>query len=35
MLAHYMIEHGRAICEARKPRCGECPLNDLCPSSLV
>lgn len=35
MLAHYLIEHGRAVCDARKPRCGECPLRDLCPSSLV
>lgn len=33
MLAHYLIEHGRATCDARKPRCGECPLRDLCPSS--
>ena len=35
MLAHYLIEHGRAVCDARKPRCGECPLRDLCPSSIV
>lgn len=35
MLAHYLIEHGRAICDARKPRCGECPLRDLCPSALA
>ncbi|MBA3890325.1 MAG: endonuclease III [Gemmatimonadaceae bacterium] len=33
MLAHYLIEHGRAVCDARKPRCGECPLHDLCPSA--
>ena len=33
MLAHYLIEHGRAVCDARKPRCGECPLRDLCPSA--
>jgi endonuclease-3 len=25
-----MIRLGREICSARKPRCGECPLNDLC-----
>lgn len=30
-----IIDHGRAICVARKPRCAECPVNDLCPSSLV
>lgn len=35
MLAHYFIEHGRTLCVARTPLCGECPLNDICPSSLV
>ncbi len=35
MLAHYLIDHGRAICDARRPRCGECPLADLCPSASV
>jgi endonuclease III len=35
MLAHLFIEHGRQICEARKPKCEVCPLNDLCPSSRV
>jgi endonuclease-3 len=30
-----LIDHGRAICEARKPRCGDCPVSRLCPSSLV
>lgn len=29
------IEHGRRICDARKPLCGECPIEDLCPSSQV
>lgn len=33
MLAHYLIEHGRTVCDARTPRCGECPLRDLCPSA--
>jgi endonuclease-3 len=28
--SHQMIHHGRGLCNARKPRCGECPLNDLC-----
>ena len=28
-----IIAHGRTICPARKPRCGECFLSDLCPSS--
>lgn len=27
---HWMILHGRYICTARKPRCGICPINDLC-----
>ena len=27
--------HGRRVCQAKKPKCGECVLNDLCPSSLV
>ncbi len=30
-----LIDHGRSICVARKPRCEECPVSDLCPSSLV
>ena len=30
-----LIDHGRAVCVARSPRCAECPVNDLCPSSLV
>jgi endonuclease III len=33
---HLMIWHGRRICDARRPRCEECPLAlDLCPSSRV
>ena len=32
---YVLIDHGRAICVARKPRCEECPVNHLCPSSLV
>jgi endonuclease III len=31
MLAHRLIEHGRKICTARRARCGECVLSDLCP----
>jgi endonuclease-3 len=33
--SHTLILHGRAICIARRPRCAECVLNRLCPSSLV
>jgi endonuclease III len=32
---YVLIDHGRAVCVARTPRCAECPVNDLCPSSLV
>ena len=35
MLSHLLIEHGRQICEARRPKCEVCFLNDLCPSSTV
>jgi endonuclease III len=28
-----MILHGRRICTARSPRCGDCVLEDLCPAS--
>ena len=34
MLSHLLIEHGRQVCEARKPRCGDCVLSDVCPSAL-
>ncbi|MCS5710960.1 endonuclease III [Candidatus Berkiella aquae] len=27
---HWLILHGRYICVARKPKCGECLINDLC-----
>jgi endonuclease-3 len=30
-----LILHGRRVCLARKPRCGDCVLNDFCPSSQV
>ena len=28
--SHQIIHHGRAICIARKPKCAECPLENLC-----
>lgn len=28
--AHQIIWHGRALCIARKPKCAECPLEDMC-----
>jgi endonuclease-3 len=30
---YVLIDHGRAICHAKKPRCVECPIEELCPSS--
>jgi endonuclease-3 len=32
---HLLIWHGRRVCLARVPRCEECVLNDLCPSSRI
>jgi endonuclease-3 len=32
---HLLIWHGRRVCIARKPRCEDCVLNDLCPSSRI
>ena len=34
-LTHMIIDHGRAICIARRPKCNECVLGEFCPSSLV
>ena len=31
---HALIEHGRVICLARRPRCGVCPLAPNCPSAF-
>ena len=32
-LPHLLIWHGRRGCDARSPRCEDCVLSDLCPSS--
>lgn len=29
---HWLILHGRYVCVARKPKCGECIVSDLCPA---
>lgn len=29
------IDHGRAICTAKRPACGICKLNDICPSAFT
>jgi endonuclease-3 len=33
--SYLLIEHGRAVCKAPTPRCEECVVNHLCPSSRV
>ena len=32
MFSHRLIHHGRRVCTARSPRCGDCPVGALCPS---
>ncbi|MFN2389907.1 MAG: endonuclease III [Actinomycetota bacterium] len=31
--SYLFIEHGRRVCDAKRPRCGECSVELLCPSS--
>ena len=31
---HWLIWHGREICKARNPKCADCPLQKVCPSSI-
>jgi endonuclease-3 len=33
--SHLLIYHGRKVCKARTPLCGECIIEQLCPSSLL
>jgi endonuclease-3 len=33
--SHTLIQHGRQVCIARRPKCEECVVNKLCPSSRV
>jgi endonuclease-3 len=35
LLSHLLIFHGRQVCIARRPRCGECVLASLCPSAQL
>ena len=35
LLSHLLIWHGRRVCDARKPRCGECVLATICPSANI
>jgi endonuclease III len=32
---HLLIWHGRRVCDARRPRCEDCVVNELCPASRV
>ncbi|MEF8774156.1 MAG: endonuclease III, partial [Halobacteriales archaeon] len=32
---HLLIAHGRAVCTARNPDCGDCTLAAVCPSSQL
>ena len=32
---HWLIWHGREICKARNPKCKDCPLSKVCPSSTT
>ncbi|MCK4970551.1 MAG: endonuclease III, partial [Thermoplasmata archaeon] len=29
--SYMLIDHGRAVCKARKPGCSGCPVEDICP----
>jgi endonuclease-3 len=33
--SHLLIAHGRAVCQARRPKCEACGLEPICPSSLL
>jgi endonuclease-3 len=35
LLSHLLIFHGRNVCIARRPRCGDCILAQLCPSAFL
>ncbi|HEU4700353.1 MAG TPA: endonuclease III [Gemmatimonadales bacterium] len=35
LVSHLLIFHGRRTCIARRPRCGECVLAELCPSAQL
>ena len=33
-LGHYLMNHGRKVCIARRPKCAPCVVGDLCPSFI-
>ncbi len=34
LVTHWLIDHGRAVCDARKPDCSHCPIRKSCPKIL-
>ena len=34
LFAHLLIDHGRAVCIANRPKCNKCVISNLCPSKL-
>lgn len=34
-LNHLLVSHGRAICDAKKPKCSECILKEICKKNLI
>ncbi len=34
-LTHMIIDHGRAVCIARRPECGSCVISKFCPSEII
>ena len=34
-ITHLIIDHGRAICSAKKPKCDKCVIENYCKSSLL
>jgi endonuclease-3 len=34
-LTYQLIEHGRKVCQAKKPKCNDCILAQLCPSAFL
>jgi endonuclease-3 len=35
LVSHLLIDHGRAVCKAKKPECPRCVLQALCPSAEI
>lgn len=35
IITYRLIDHGRAICDAKRPICGACVLSDICPSAFA